>query len=308
MEEIYSHYGKPADVWKHLALCEVIRNEQPTVYVETNSACAEYVLSHTPEQQYGIYSFMDKAKDNADLRHTKYYELECPAMKQEKYIGSPGLAMGVLADSVKKYIFFDIQTTPLNNVTAFAKAHQLSDKVVTIKQDSIIGALDLLPVLPASTLMHIDPYAVNEPSTNGYDYMDLFVKATKKGLMCFLWYGFNTLNEKKYLNDFISGKFSNKSTENLSCTELVMDIIQPDAIPCNPGILGSGLLTSNLSKPSVSAISDYAKSLVKLYENTQYNGYKGSVYQNIVTIDNHRQANNISIQKNLKNQRKGFKL
>jgi 23S rRNA (adenine2030-N6)-methyltransferase len=308
MEEIYSHYGKPADVWKHLALCEIMRNEQPKIYVETNSACAEYVLSHTPEQQYGIYSFMDKANDCSDLHHSKYYELEYPVVKQGKYLGSPGLAMSTLADSVEKYIFFDIQTTPLNNIADFAKANRLSDKVLTIKQNSIIGAFDLLPVLPTSTLMHIDPYAINEPSANGYDYMDLFMKATEKGLKCFLWYGFNTLNEKKYLNDFISEKFSNKPTENLSCTELTMDIIQPDIISCNPGILGSGLLTSNLSKSSVSAILNYGKSLVELYKKTLYNGYKGSVHQDIITVKNQKQTNEIFIQENLKNRKKGFRL
>ena len=37
----YNHFAKPADVWKHLALCEVMGNEQPKVYVETNSACAD---------------------------------------------------------------------------------------------------------------------------------------------------------------------------------------------------------------------------------------------------------------------------
>ncbi len=45
----YSHYGKQAEVWKHLSLCDVIAKEQPTVYVETNSAYVDYHLSHSPE-------------------------------------------------------------------------------------------------------------------------------------------------------------------------------------------------------------------------------------------------------------------
>lgn len=32
----YTHFGKQPDVLKHLILCEVLRNEHPQVYVETN--------------------------------------------------------------------------------------------------------------------------------------------------------------------------------------------------------------------------------------------------------------------------------
>ena len=50
----YTHYGKQPDVLKHLILCEVLRNEHPQIYVETNSACAFYPMQQTSEQQYGI--------------------------------------------------------------------------------------------------------------------------------------------------------------------------------------------------------------------------------------------------------------
>lgn len=53
----YTHFGKQPDVLKHLILCEVLRNEHPQVYVETNSACAIYPMQQTSEQQYGIYYF-----------------------------------------------------------------------------------------------------------------------------------------------------------------------------------------------------------------------------------------------------------
>ena len=55
----YTHFGKQPDVLKHLILCEVLRNEHPQVYVETNSACAFYPMQQTSEQQYGIYYFLD---------------------------------------------------------------------------------------------------------------------------------------------------------------------------------------------------------------------------------------------------------
>lgn len=40
----YTHFGKQADVLKHLLLCELLRIEKPRVYVETNAACAQCAL------------------------------------------------------------------------------------------------------------------------------------------------------------------------------------------------------------------------------------------------------------------------
>lgn len=285
MEEVYSHYGKPADVWKHLTLCEVIRIEKPSIYIESNSACAEYTLSYTPEQHYGICTFIGKSHENPLLQHSLYSELERVAVKKNKYIGSPGLAMRVLAHSPEKYIFFDIQHTPLDNIAQFAKDNLLTYKVVTHRQDSIQGVLNLLDTLPVNTLIHIDPYTIDQPSETGYDYMDVFTQATARGLKCFLWYGFNTLNEKKYLNEFISCKLHDNVARNCTCTELIMDIIQPDAILCNPGILGSGLLTGNLSETSVSAVLNYTQLLKELYRNTHYKDCKGSMYMESICFD-----------------------
>ena len=60
----YTHFGKQPDVLKHLILCEVLRNEHPQVYVETNSACAIYPMQQTSEQQYGIYYFLEKTAED----------------------------------------------------------------------------------------------------------------------------------------------------------------------------------------------------------------------------------------------------
>lgn len=307
-EYTYSHFAKPADVWKHLALCEVMKNEQSTVYVETNSACADYHLNHTPEQEYGIYNFIEKATNYESLSDSIYYKLESSAIKENKYLGSPALAMRVLGNTVDKFHFFDIETAALSNVIAFANRNQLTDKVEIIKQDSIIGVLDLLPKLPKSTLVHIAPYNIDKPSINGKDYLDVFTEASERGMKCVLWYGFNTLDEKKYLDDFMVSKLSGKPIENLSCIELIMDIIQKNSILCNPGILGNGLLTSNLSNASASTLEKYSKSLTDLYQNSHYYGFKGSIYRDILDIKSTKPANKNSISNNLRRPKRGLKM
>ena len=278
----YCHFGKQADVWKHLPLCEIMINEKPQVYVETNSAFAHYLLSNTPEQRYGIYHFLDKAKGYDNLTNSLYYQLESAAMEENHYLGSPGLALNVLPTKAKKFIFFDKDVEALSNINGYAIQHSLSDKTKTLNCDSRIGLKELLPSLPESTLIHIDPYEIDMPGSNGYTYMDLFVQASNLGMKCYLWYGFRTLEEKRLLNDFIKTELVNCDSSRLLEVELIMKVIEEDTIPCNPGILGSGLLASNLSNESISIISDYSKLLIKLYEGISYNEFIGDLYRDVV--------------------------
>lgn len=89
-KQTYSHFAKPADVWKHIVLCEVMKIEQPKVYVETNSAYASYHLTKTPEQEYGIYYFLKEADKYDDLFKSTYFKLEKSIVDKDKYLGSPG--------------------------------------------------------------------------------------------------------------------------------------------------------------------------------------------------------------------------
>ena len=99
----YTHYGKQADVFKHLVLCEVLQIEKPQIYIETNSASAIYQMAHTPEQQYGIYHFLKKAREEKPLRESPYYKLESTEMAKGNYLGSPALAMNTLAERTSQY-------------------------------------------------------------------------------------------------------------------------------------------------------------------------------------------------------------
>ena len=102
----YTHFGKQPDVLKHLVLCEVLQIEKPQIYVETNSACAIYAMTHTPEQEYGIYHFLNKANEDATLKNSLYYQLENESIASGNYLGSPALAMKVLNNDIKGCLFF----------------------------------------------------------------------------------------------------------------------------------------------------------------------------------------------------------
>lgn len=278
MEE-YTHYGKQADVFKHLVLCEVLNNEMPTVYIDTNSASAVYQLEHTPEQDYGIYHFLQSASVNEQLKDSLYYRLESDAMLKGCYYGSPALAMKALGANVDKYHFFDLESKSLENVKAFAEVEHLDNRIIIQNCDSTKGVMDLLPTLPETAFLHIDPYEIDVKGIGGHTYFDIFVQATQLGMKCLLWYGFMTLDDMLRLDRHIAICLQNGDIQNnVIGSKLIMNNIEKDAIAFNPGVLGSGLLASNLSDKSNCQLLDFTRLLVEVYKNSQYKGQDGSVY------------------------------
>ena len=61
-----------------------------------------------------------------------------------------------------------------------------------------------------------------------------------------------------------------------------MNVIKNDTIDCNPGILGSGILVTNLTNQSNWLIQDYSKKLVEIYKNARYKEYDGSLYNDTI--------------------------
>lgn len=196
----YTHYGKQADVFKHLVLCEVLQIEKPQIYIETNSASAIYQMAHTPEQQYGIYYFLKKAREEKPLRESLYYKLESTEMAKGNYLGSPALAMNTLAERTSQYLFFDIEKDALENIESYAKQVKLESHIQTCHTDSLEGIIKLLPSLSQASFLHIDPYEIDKKGISGTTYLDVLIQATQAGMKCLLWYGFMTGNNKIHIN------------------------------------------------------------------------------------------------------------
>lgn len=274
----YTHFAKQPDVLKHLVLCEALRNEAPQVHVETNSACAIYQMTHTPEQQYGIYHFLENANEDTALKNSIYHKLESTEMANGYYLGSPALAMNVLGNQAQRFVFFDLEKSALDNVAFYAKRIGLITSVEVHNTNSLEGTMQLLPSLPRSSFIHIDPYEIDKKGDSGYTYLDVLIKATQLGMKCLLWYGFMTEDSKESLDKYITSSLKKEGIKSYTCVELTMNSIRKDSILCNPGILGSGILATNLSQESQNMILDYGNKLVNIYKNAKYKEYDGSLY------------------------------
>ncbi|MDD4226056.1 MAG: hypothetical protein PHU98_06675 [Mariniphaga sp.] len=274
----YNHFGKIGDIWKHLPLCDIVKIEDFSTYVETNSAYFDYKIENSPEQEYGIGLFIKKSERIEELKKSTYYRLIKPYYDKNRYLGSCGQIMTILQDSIEKYIFFDLDPEAIKSINDSVADLGLSNKVETKLMDSVTGFINLLPLLNTKTFVHIDPYLIGQPNENGDSYIDGFIKASAMGIKCFLWYGFSTIREKNETNDLINSKIKSLSSIKLTCDELILNEIQEDAIKINPGILGCGILTSNLSQESVKILEDYASLLVKIYNDSRFNGKSGALY------------------------------
>ena len=274
----YTHFAKQPDVLKHLILCEVLKNETPQVYVETNSACAIYPMTQTPEQQYGIYHFLEKADEVPSLKDSVYYQLESGEMAKGNYLGSPALAMNVLGKQAKRFVFFDLEKSALENVGTYAQQIGLSPFVEIYHADSSRGTIELLPSLPTSSFIHIDPYEIDKKGDSGVTYLDVLIQATLLGMKCLLWYGFMTGDDKASLDNYITSSLEKAGIKDYTGVELTMNSIRKDSVLCNPGILGSGILATNLSQTSTDIILDYSNQLVDIYKDAKYKDYDGSLY------------------------------
>lgn len=274
----YTHFAKQPDVLKHLILCKVLKNETPQVYVETNSACAIYPMTQTPEQQYGIYHFLEKADEVPSLKDSVYYQLESGEMAKGNYLGSPALAMNVLGKQARRFVFFDLEKSALENVGTYAKQIGLSPFVEIYHADSLRGTIELLPSLPTSSFIHIDPYEIDKKGNSGVTYLDVLIQATLLGMKCLLWYGFMTGDDKASLDNYITSSLEKAGIKDYTGVELTMNSIRKDSVLCNPGILGSGILATNLSQTSTDIILDYSNQLVDIYKDAKYKDYDGSLY------------------------------
>jgi len=112
------HYAKIGDVWKHLALAQLLQTQAPAAYWESHAGAADYALTHSLARDYGAYYFFDNAQRSEGLLRTPYYEilrsLASGAGELRTYPGSPLIAMKVLKDAATRFLFCDIDRDSLS--------------------------------------------------------------------------------------------------------------------------------------------------------------------------------------------------
>lgn len=199
------HFGKLGEVWKHLPLCEVLAQEQPSLYAETHAGSAVYPPVDDPERRYGVHGFRSVADRDALLWDSRYrVHLDRVLRAGDRTVdaasrgdgalvpGSPALAMLELGAS-SRYVLCDMDPASTEDLRAWASRHGLTERVTVITGDGMAGvAAHLLDTAAAaSTVVHVDPYDPEAREAGSQSALELTARLIDAGAGVMYWYGFD---------------------------------------------------------------------------------------------------------------------
>lgn len=214
------HAGRLADVWKHLALAELLAVRRPTLYAETHAGNAVYPdeVPHTTgagrphdpasERIYGIVRFLDVMDGDAALADSRYGSVLRDVMAGSAAIpGSPAVAMAVLGAHAD-YLLCDIDPASTADIERWAVAGGLGDHVATVTADGMHavgrrmlgGSAD-----PDTTFVHVDPDDPLAPSPDGVSALDLTRSLIAEGVAVMYWYGSDTVAHRTWALTELAG-------------------------------------------------------------------------------------------------------
>lgn len=277
----YRHFGRIGDIWKHIPLCEFLAIEQPTSYIETNSAYPEYQLTSSFEQQYGILYIEKNIQQSPLIQNSVYWQVLNSITENQngisRYLGSPALALNILGANTEKFVFYDIEEPCLEHIAEYAKKLNLTSKIFYKNEDSVNGLINMIEELSQEDFVHVDPYLIHQKNPNGNSYFDAFVKAMRKGVKGMLWYGFNTSQERNALHEGFQ-EMNNTSNRRLLGIEVISVLLDENILDINPGVWGCGILIGNLSDVSNQYFKQIVLEIIKIYQgSTIFNKYSGEL-------------------------------
>ena len=272
-----THFGNIGDVWKHLALAEVVATERPQHFWESHAGSALYPLSHSTERDFGVYYFREHASTSAILRESSYArilrELETGG-GLHVYPGSPFLAMHLLKRGPADFVFCDRDEASLAVIKDAASLLAIDDARLRLIHGDGLSTLAQLgaglpPVEAESTFVHIDPYEPLQEPLPGLNAFDLLCQLADRGITCMLWAGYHTVTQRDELlqalqRSMITGGASGNRLA-LWCGDIRLAGTMGARHPANPGIISSLVIGSHLSERSRAACDELGQALARIY-------------------------------------------
>lgn len=272
-----THYGQIGDVWKHLPLAEILSIEAPSIYWESHAGSAQYTLTHSAERDYGVFFFASNASRSPALADSRYREILRHYEQRGRltvYPGSPLIAMLLLREGGRRFLFCDIDGESLSTIHESAGQLGLAENAVrVVEYDGAATLQESLAAVSAAdasaTFVHIDPYDPFARSSDGLTPVDLFCRVSISRMKAMLWYGFHSLEQReRLLEDMRQAMATNgmvPEAQALWNGEIVLEVINDPEYDFDPGVLGCGVMCSNLSPDSLSACRRLGEGLESAY-------------------------------------------
>ncbi len=291
------HFARIGDVWKHLALAEVLAVERPAAYWETHAGPAAYPLTHSPERDHGAWFFHGHASEAPDLARSQYAGLlrEMVAADQPLYPGSPLIAMRLLGpDPHAHFLFCDRDPHSLTNIAHHARGLDIPPaRLDTREADGVAAvaaaAAQLSPERRRDLVVHLDPDDLSAASTDPTPAA-LFAALARDGVRCLLWWGAGSRDEAGAARASLRSALVSAGVDPAATPVWAGDVTlaaidhtggrRPDAAgrSADPGVLACGVLGANLSPESTARCGRLGRALADLYRHATFpDGSAGSM-------------------------------
>ncbi|MEZ0233367.1 MAG: 23S rRNA (adenine(2030)-N(6))-methyltransferase RlmJ [Actinomycetota bacterium] len=261
------HFGTIGDVWKHLALGDLLDRQRPARYWETHAGSGTYTLDREWEREYGIFTLLREAPRAPSVEASRYLWLVRtlpPADDEEpRYPGSARLAMEVLGDAAT-YLLCDLDTASVADVTRSVRELDLADLVRVEHADGIAtihaAALQLSPSAAAETFVMIDPFDEGQRSADGMDAVDLFQSLAQAGFPTALWHGYDDAADRDAVRLRVAA-------DGLDPHSLDVDTaFFRGESTLNPGVGGCAMLLANVPDADLDHVERLGRQLAALYD------------------------------------------
>ena len=276
------HYARIGDVWKHLPLAEVLRTERPGRYWESHAGSSSYPLTRSPERDYGVFHFLERAGRSSALQGSAYRQLLDPRERGRApttYPGSPLIAMELLGSTCGSFVFCDLDGASLANIAKDARALGVPSSHVRLVKGDGVSTLDgelagLTDEEVAGTFLHVDPYRPLEPGRGGEAPLNLFLRAAERGVGCMLWYGFDARTDRTIVLDALREGIAGRAWYG----EVSLRAEDLSEVGFDPGVLGCGVVMCNVSQEALAACCRVGKGLAHAYAGARLpNGRDGAL-------------------------------
>ncbi|WP_129664776.1 hypothetical protein [Phytoactinopolyspora endophytica] len=278
------HFGKFADVWKHLCLTEVLARQRPARYGETHAGSAAYPMVDDPERRFGVLRFRETAEREPALAGSSYRALVGRFMdEQDAYPGSALLAMAELGNSAE-YLYCDLDLLSTADLRSWPSKLGITGCTVA-EEDGMtavarwVHSSDEAAMPPASTVVHIDPFDPHAGIDGGPSALELAADLALQGVGLIYWYGYDRPDRAAWAYRHLS----QATARPLWCGDAM--IVNHDGmeragdlgVATTPGT-GCGIVLANVSDETTDACERLGDSLARAYsESTLPDGTLGRI-------------------------------
>ena len=268
------HFGNIGDVWKHLALAEILAIERPSRYWESHAGSATYPMDDNPQRTYGIRHFMQAAPRLRSLAASRFFAHITTLNKGAQLLHYPGsafLAMSELGASCS-YMLCDSDADSVQDLRDASRRLGLDGQVDARQADGMTEIHNALTSVSAENevMAHIDPFKPREPGPGGLSAVEVAGELIDAGIGIIDWYGYDGPGQRAWAYDELSD-----GRRNVWCGDVMVTSDQGDVrddgdfgAGTTPGT-GCGIVCANLSREAIDACERLGEEMATAYEDAR---------------------------------------